>query len=196
IIYSPLPNLSPVPINGDDFGYFGGPSYLKGFHVLLKALEYHKLQGLVPLTVHATKFYGFDKRLAVFLNEKGIILYNKLESNEMDQVYQKVKTVIVPSIWDEPFGYVVVEALLRGRLVIASRIGGIPELVEGCKGVFLFDAGDITELAEKIEYVNGLNKEKLSKLVIHNKKILLTRFKNQMIVKHFYELFNSIIKTW
>ena len=33
VIYNPLPSLSPVEMNGDDFGYFGGPSYLKGFHV-------------------------------------------------------------------------------------------------------------------------------------------------------------------
>ncbi|MBX5327277.1 MAG: glycosyltransferase family 4 protein [Candidatus Bathyarchaeia archaeon] len=196
VIYDPLPQLSPVPIDGDDFGYFGGSSYLKGFHVLLKALKYRKLRGLDPVTVHAAKFSGIDPRFAGFLEELGFVLYGKLGSNEMDQIYRNVKAVIMPSILGETFGYVVAEALLRGRIVIASRIGGIPEAVEGCKGAFLLDAGDAAQLAETISVVKGLSREEVKELGKQNKEAFVSRFENQMTLKDFSKLCNSVTKTW
>lgn len=43
--------------------------------------------------------------------------------------YALAKLVLVPSQWPEPFGRVNAEALLRGIPVLASRVGGIPEIV-------------------------------------------------------------------
>ena len=39
--------------------------------------------------------------------------------------------VVVPSVWREPFGRTVIEALATGRPVVASRVGGIPEILTG-----------------------------------------------------------------
>lgn len=54
---------------------------------------------------------------------------------------------VVPSIWAEPFGIVVIEALAAGRPVVASNIGGIPDILEhGAAGV-LVPPGDPAALA-------------------------------------------------
>ena len=42
--------------------------------------------------------------------------------------------VVVPSVWQEPFGRTVIEALSTGRPVLASRVGGIPEILSGPLG--------------------------------------------------------------
>ncbi len=54
--------------------------------------------------------------------------------------------VVVPSLL-EPFGRVVIEALSTGRPVLASRVGGIPEILAGPLDRFLFEPGDADELA-------------------------------------------------
>jgi len=45
----------------------------------------------------------------------------------MEQVWRKIKVLLVPSLWLEAWGLVVVEAQLRGIPVISSNRGGIPE---------------------------------------------------------------------
>ncbi len=58
--------------------------------------------------------------------------------------------VVVPSVWQEPFGRTVIEALSTGRPVVASRVGGIPEILSGPLGRFLFEPEDAGELAERL----------------------------------------------
>jgi len=54
---------------------------------------------------------------------------------------------LVPSIWPEAFGIVVIEAMASGRPVIASRIGGIPDLVRDEVTGLLVQNGDAEALA-------------------------------------------------
>jgi len=192
VIYNPLPSLSPVEMNGDDFGYFGGPSYLKGFHVLLNALRYRKREGCELVTVHATKFSKINERHVGLLGDLGFAVYGKLDSWEYDRVYRKIRAVIVPSIWHEPLPYVVAEAILRGRIVIASRVGGIPEQTKGCKGVFLLKPGDYEELALTMESTKGLSKEFIEDMSLQALETFSKKHKNEEIVNDFSELLGTV----
>jgi glycosyltransferase involved in cell wall biosynthesis len=58
--------------------------------------------------------------------------------------------VVVPSIWREAFGRVVVEGLATGSPVVASRGGGIPEIMEGDLAWLMFEMGSEVELAERL----------------------------------------------
>ena len=60
---------------------------------------------------------------------------------------------VVPSTWDEPFGRTIIEGLATGRPVVASRVGGIPEILTGPLDRLLFDRGDADALAARIRAV-------------------------------------------
>jgi glycosyltransferase involved in cell wall biosynthesis len=57
---------------------------------------------------------------------------------------------IVPSIWPEPFGIVVIEALAAGRPVIGSNIGGIPDILANGEAGVLVPPGDVLALRQSI----------------------------------------------
>ena len=38
--------------------------------------------------------------------------------------------MIIPSLWQEPFGLVAAEAMSNGMCIIASKVGGIPEIID------------------------------------------------------------------
>ncbi len=61
--------------------------------------------------------------------------------------------VVVPSLFDEPFGRVIIEALSTGRPVLASRVGGVPEILAGPLERFLFERGDVPGLAEQLRSI-------------------------------------------
>ncbi len=69
------------------------------------------------------------------------------------EAYRRSLAVVVPSVWAEPFGIVVIEAMAAGRPVIASRIGGIPEIVEEGRSGLLVPPSDPRALGEAIAKV-------------------------------------------
>jgi glycosyltransferase involved in cell wall biosynthesis len=193
IIYNPLPRLSIIEMTGDDFGYFGGPDVLKGFRVLYQALSSLNHAGSRLMRIHSTKFRVPSEQVARALSGLGFLLYDKLDKSELDKVYENIRAVVVPSVWHEPWPYVVIEALVQGRFVIASRVGGIPEQVEGCKGVILFEAGNYNKLADSMEFVAGLDREKIVDLGFQNREMFLRRFDNESSIKGFISFCEHLI---
>jgi len=54
------------------------------------------------------------------------------------------------SRWEEVFGWVIAEAMAFSRPLVATRVGGIPELVQDGKSGFLTDRGDVEGMARRI----------------------------------------------
>ena len=60
------------------------------------------------------------------------------------QLFGEIDVLVVPSIWPEPFGRIVIEAYAHGVPVIASDCGGLPELVEhGRTGILYSSANPV-----------------------------------------------------
>lgn len=55
--------------------------------------------------------------------------------------------VVIPSVWEEAFPYSALEAMSAGRPIVASDIGGLPELVEDGRTGLLVPPGDAASLA-------------------------------------------------
>ncbi len=62
---------------------------------------------------------------------------------------------VVPSIWEEPLGFVVVEAQACGLPVIASAVGGIPEMIQHGFNGYLVPRDDPSALARAIDEILG-----------------------------------------
>jgi len=68
----------------------------------------------------------------------------------------------VPSLWAEPFGRVVIEAMATGRPALASRTGGISEILTGEFERFLMEPGDPEVIALALESLVGWQKRETS----------------------------------
>ena len=131
--------------------YFGRLDREKGIHVLLEAW---RQLGLGPdeaeLLVVGSSTAHEDA--AAYQRELHALATDTVRfiSGRRDVVtpLHASDVVVVPSVWQEPFGRTVIEALSTGRPVLASRVGGIPEILTGPLERFLFDRGDAAGLAE------------------------------------------------
>lgn len=68
-------------------------------------------------------------------------------------LYQTSDVTVLPSIWAEPFGRSIIESLACGTPVIASRMGGIPEILTGELAANLVHAKDEQALANRLSEV-------------------------------------------
>lgn len=101
----------------------------------------------------------------------------------------KKESIIVPSIWQEVSPIVIMEAFATKTVVIASDIGGIPELIKDGINGFLFKPKDIDDLHKKIDLVikdssliEGIKQNiKLPKSIEENTKEIESLYKNLLI---------------
>jgi L-malate glycosyltransferase len=84
------------------------------------------------------------------VNARGISPYFTFTGALYDapQFMKHMDIIVVPSIFEEPFGRVNIEAMAAGKPVIASRVGGIPEVIEDNVSGILVPNGDGDALAK------------------------------------------------
>jgi glycosyltransferase involved in cell wall biosynthesis len=193
VVYNPLPESKHIGVEGDDFGYYGGPSFLKGFHTLYEAIVRVNSDHQRRVRIHATKFLNSNKVLVKSLSKWGFVVHGKLGTDEYAKIYSMVRSVIVPSVWPEPWPYVVVEAIIQGRYLIASDVGGIPEQIQGCKGVSLCQAGNCQELADTISFVRDLDRDDLVELGQQNREIFCRKYNNSDTVKRLIRVIENTV---
>jgi glycosyltransferase involved in cell wall biosynthesis len=64
--------------------------------------------------------------------------------------YDAADVVCQVSRWEEVFGWVIAEAMAYHKPIIATRVGGIPEIVDNGESGYLIERGDVDRLSEKI----------------------------------------------
>ncbi|MGM1050385.1 MAG: glycosyltransferase family 4 protein [Bacillota bacterium] len=141
-------------------GYFGQLSSIKGINYLI-----HAVQELSPNYIG--KLYicgeGPEKQNLIELSndDPRIVFKGKLSRDDTARLMSEVDLTIIPSVWDEPFGRVIIESYQVGTNVLASDIGGIPEVVIH-KEWNLFQPGNSKSIIEGIlNYYNLPYNDKL-----------------------------------
>ena len=142
-----------------NFAYVGPLSQEKGAAFLIRAFQ--KLPGLCTLRIYGSGPSFFLRRLAG--RDKRILFCGALPPQQMDEVYLRTDCVIVPSLVPETYGLVLREAEQSGCLVLASRIGALPEAVREGRNGFLFTPGDEEDLLRALQKAVQFDLAKLQK---------------------------------
>lgn len=129
------------------FLYLGRLEATKGVRVLLDA--YTSIADIKPqIELHVAGYGSQEAQLRKeFENHPRIWFHGALFGEAKAALMRSCDVVVVPSVWPEVFGIVVIEAHAFGKPVIGSNIGGIPELIEEGKTGFLVPHGDSDALA-------------------------------------------------
>lgn len=141
--------------------YAGRLSPEKGVEVLLRALA------LVPgmrLKIAGEGESEPDLRaLAASLEiSERVDFLGKQSPSDLRRLMAEARCLVVPSLWYENMPLVVLEAFAQARPVIASRIGGLPELVREGENGLLFTPGDDAALAASLRSLDGRDEKALS----------------------------------
>lgn len=120
-----------------------------------------------------------------FISEKGLKNYVILPGfqKNMEKIIEISDLTVVPSLW-EGFGLVVIESMIKKKLVLASKTGGIPEIITNNENGFLFETLNGYELREKFNFIYN-NKSNFPRIIEN----ALTIVKNKFDIKKNSELY-------
>jgi glycosyltransferase involved in cell wall biosynthesis len=106
----------------------------------------------------------YEKEIAPLVDGKQIIWMGELHPQEVVKLYQGAKAFLFPTLWEEPFGLVVIEAMSCGTPVIAYPNGGLPEIVQdGVNGYLVHDR---KEMDQKIPQLDKIDRNQCRKSVL------------------------------
>ena len=127
-----LVGLERRPAEQLTIGYVGRISPEKGVDVALQALARLGEEGLeVRFEIAGGGEPEHLRELEALAASLGIAdrvgFLGPLDTGALKDFYARIHALVVPSVWEEPAGLVLVEGALAGVPLVASRVGGIPE---------------------------------------------------------------------
>lgn len=196
VVHNGVPERSSrPPLNVPPTVAFAGRLSLeKGISVLLKAFA--QVLAQVPDARLLIAGQGNEKTELLSLAEelgisKKIIWLGHLSRTELENHFDSAWVQVVPSLWDEPFGNVTTEAMMRGTAVIASAVGAQPEIVEEGVSGFLVPPNDVAALASAL--VRLLSDLALAeKIGQAGRQRALNHFSENRRTEHFLELYQKL----
>ncbi|MEM3490007.1 MAG: glycosyltransferase family 4 protein [Nitrososphaerota archaeon] len=187
VIYNPLLDMHTIKksLGNPTFLYLGGDSYVKGFRIFLRASHEVLKRNLNVRFLLAGGFKDVNRLIIEKLNMRLNGVYNLLgylKHEEVSKLYSTSYALLFPSICEEPFPYAVMESMAVGTLPIASRVGGVPEILDGTlvEGM-MCEPGDVNGFAERMEYVLSMDKEQLKDIGLSLREAVLKKFNYESI---------------
>lgn len=133
------------------------------------------------------------RKLARELRTNNVKFFGFIDNHDLIKLYYRADICVVPSVWDEPLGLVVLEAMATKNPVIVTRKGGIPLAVkEGINGLFIRPR-NVKEIIEKVNFL--LNNEELRKKMGERaRKTILERFTWNKIAQRYEKIYQKFRK--
>ena len=152
------PDLYPVVGPGGDAAFFlGRLSHCKAPDVAVEAAGRAGVPLLVAGKVHEVDgFPGWEETLRAALSQPHVRWVREADLAAKRRLFARSRALLVPLRWEEPFGLVMIEALLAGCPVIASPRGAAPEIVENGRTGFLAEGA--AEMASALRRVTRLDR--------------------------------------
>ena len=134
------------------FGFFGSYAPHKGPHVLVDAMAEVRGDCRAVLRGRSSDFVDYSTPLkATAAKDARVTVGEPFQREELAQALAEIDVLVVPSTWHENAPFVVLEARAAGLPVLASRFGGLTEVVQDEVDGELFEAGDSADLARRLQ---------------------------------------------
>ena len=194
--YEICPDMS-ANLRTNELYFVGEIRKLKGLDVLIGALSRLKAQGL-SFKLHVIggfKESSYEKYILDLIHQKDleneIIFCGWKQPEEIVTYVRDIPIFILPSL-QETLPLSISEAMSMGKLVVASDVGGIPEMIEDRISGFLFPAGDDEALARILASVlleKNNNNEIAVKALASSQK-----YKPDRVVEATIDFYNKVLE--
>jgi len=171
--------------------YVGALMYHKGILNLLRVMTDETLRRTDLLVIGDG---NLRRECEDFVRKRGlkhVKFVGKVPFKDIPNFYAASDIVVFPSIWQEPFGRVVLEAMAAGKPVVASNVGGVVDLIINGENGYL-----VEPLNDKmwVKYLNMLiSDELLRERLGKNGKKLSANFDTEVVTRKIIDVYRTLM---
>lgn len=166
--------------------FLGRVEKIKGTHVAIevakKTNNHLIIAGNVPDGKKHKKY--FESCIQPYIDDKLVKYIGPVNDIQKNDLLGNAKALLMPILWEEPFGIVMAEALACGTPVIGFARGSVPEVVEN--GVNGFEVKTIEEMAEAVGRLGEIDRKDC-------RFICEKTFSSEYIVRSYLDIYKFLI---
>ena len=125
-----------------------GPTIQAPFGFIVGVIQDPKVIDLVRF--YSSDYYTDMKKQAAEKLADNVFFRGAIPHSKLIEKYQNSDVFVFPSVWEEPFGIPLIEAMATGTPVVATNGGAFPEIVAKDKTGLLVERGNADELADAL----------------------------------------------
>jgi len=178
-------------LNGQKLILFSGKlTKYKGVRYLIQAAK--NINAVIGIAGDGPQRRNLEE-LVESLKVKNVRFFGFIDNANLIKLYYRADVCVVPSIWDEPLGLVVLEAMATKTPVVVTRKGGIPLAVkEGVNGLFIRPRNP-KEISEKVNLLLS-DDELRHKIGERARKTIFERFTWEKIAHRYERIYQEFRK--
>jgi len=189
------PALDGGPESARRVGYLGRLEWYKGVDDLIAAIALARSAGTdVELSIAGDG--PFESRLRAQVARLGLDGHVRFEGRVVGPAkeawFASTGVIAVPSSMWENFPLVALEALVRGRPVVATRIGGIPDIVDDGETGFLVPIASPPDLATAVRRLVG-DPGRAAEMGAEGRRRVLARFTPELHVERLLAVYQAVL---
>lgn len=178
-LYSCSRNAPPIA------GFLGRLACEKGPHLAIDAARMAGVPIELAGEAHHVAQGFFAREVEPRLALPGVRWLGELSHAPKVELLRRVGVLLVPIQWEEPFGLVMIEAMLTGTPVIAFGRGSVPEVIEDGQTGFI--ARDVAEMASAIPRAFALDRAKIRARAVE-------RFSSARMTVDYESLYEAMVR--
>ena len=195
-----LLEIKPVAINADlkNILFLGRLEPFKGILIFIKLIPLlkQKYPGLQFHFVGKVKTLGTGERIDDLLKRKlkkyeDSLHFSEAKHDEVSKYFKNADVCIFPSKY-ESFGYACLEAMSASRCVIASKNGGMGEIINNLETGILIDPDNLEEIVNAFTYI-AENPKEMNRIGSNARKHVLDNYNANTIGTMIEELFTDLL---
>ncbi len=172
----------------------------KGAHIAIKALaklvQQYELTNL-ELLIAGSGEDDYQTFLEYLVRKERLQPYisflGQQQKEAMPLLYRQAHLFLFTSIWQEPFGRVLVEAMAAGTAVVGSTVGGATEILVENENSLTFPPGDVDKLAAQVSRLVR-SPELRQRLAQEGKRVALEQFDIQRMAMEIEGYIKTVIR--
>jgi len=166
--------------------FLGRVERIKGAHIAIEVARKTGRRLVIAGNVPESAIHQQYFRNEILPNVDGsqIEYAGPVDDNQKDALLGGAATLLMPILWDEPFGIVMAEALACGTPVIGFNRGSVPEIVDG--GVNGFVCDTVEDMCREVSRLDRIDRAAC-------RRIMEQRFSSPVMVDRYLEIYRSLI---